>query len=109
MDDQLNDGPPFPSELREWRASPPSTLMFPPDLVVDRTGAPCRRCGRRSEDLEWFWFESPAQTWEWLCGRAGWATWCTRCDGAGRVPAVHHGLTAQGTDPGSIVVFTAAA
>jgi len=41
--------------------------------------APCPGCGALADDQAWFYFESPAETWELLCGRAGWMTVCDRC------------------------------
>jgi len=37
---------------------------------------PCPNCGKKADDLEWFWFRSPPETWEMLAGRAGWMTFC---------------------------------
>ncbi len=31
----------------------------------------CESCGGSGNALDWFYFESPAYTWERLCGRAG--------------------------------------
>jgi len=39
----------------------------------------CPRCGAKAEGLEWFYFESPQETWAKLCGTAGWMTVCDRC------------------------------
>ena len=39
--------------------------------------ARCPTCGREPKELEWFWFESPPNTWTALCGRAGWMTFCS--------------------------------
>jgi hypothetical protein len=41
---------------------------------------PCSSCARAAAELEWFWFRSPPETWRMLCGRAGWMTWCSRCE-----------------------------
>jgi hypothetical protein len=43
------------------------------------TGKPCPKCATPADRLTWFYFESPAWTWEHLCGRAGWMTVCNRC------------------------------
>ena len=40
---------------------------------------PCPKCNASPSDLKWVYFESPPQTWEWLCGRAGWMTICEPC------------------------------
>jgi hypothetical protein len=40
---------------------------------------PCPKCHTPAEALSWFYFESPAETWEHLCGRAGWITVCDHC------------------------------
>jgi len=40
----------------------------------------CPGCRKPPEQQEWFFFESPAWTWEKLCGRAGWMSYCARCD-----------------------------
>ncbi len=39
----------------------------------------CPGCGKGPDDLAWFYFESPAWTWEKLCGQAGWMTVCDAC------------------------------
>jgi hypothetical protein len=38
-------------------------------------GLKCPECASDS-GLAWFWFESPAWTWEQLCGRAGVVAFC---------------------------------
>lgn len=43
------------------------------------TGKVCPQCHTAASQLNWFYFESPAETWEHLCGRAGWMTVCDRC------------------------------
>ena len=43
------------------------------------TAKPCPRCQTGADKLTWFYFESPAWTWEHLCGRAGWLTVCDPC------------------------------
>jgi hypothetical protein len=40
---------------------------------------PCPKCHAAADKLSWFYFESPVETWESLCGRAGWMTVCDRC------------------------------
>lgn len=40
---------------------------------------PCPLCGKLSEDLKWFWFESPRWTWINLMGRAGHMSLCPDC------------------------------
>jgi len=40
---------------------------------------PCHRCHAAADMLSWVYFESPAETWEHLCGSAGWLTVCDRC------------------------------
>jgi hypothetical protein len=40
---------------------------------------PCPRCEAPPEALCWFYFESPKETWENLCGTAGWMAVCDRC------------------------------
>jgi hypothetical protein len=39
---------------------------------------PCPVCGTAPDELAWFWFCSPFETWEMLCGRAGWVSFCDR-------------------------------
>lgn len=39
-------------------------------------GLPCPVCGAPPAELEWFWFASPPETWQMLCGRAGWMSFC---------------------------------
>ena len=36
----------------------------------------CSVCGRPATELEWFYFRSPDETWERLCGTSGWIVWC---------------------------------
>jgi hypothetical protein len=43
------------------------------------TAKACPQCHTAAGQLSWFYFESPAETWEHLCGRAGWMTVCDRC------------------------------
>jgi hypothetical protein len=43
------------------------------------TAKPCPKCGRSTNELAWFYFESPKWTWDNLCGRAGWMTVCDSC------------------------------
>ena len=40
---------------------------------------PCPICGMPSEKLLWIYFDSPAWTWEKLCGRAGKLSICSDC------------------------------
>ncbi len=48
-------------------------------LSHQTTAKPCPKCGAVPEDLAWFYFESPAETWDWMCGRAGWISVCDPC------------------------------
>jgi len=41
--------------------------------------AACPACGAPATTHAWFYFESPAWTWDHLCGRAGWMTVCDPC------------------------------
>jgi len=43
------------------------------------TARPCPQCQAVADKLNWFYFESPPETWKDLCGRAGWMTVCDRC------------------------------
>lgn len=36
----------------------------------------CPICGRKPEDLRWFYVSSPPRSWEMMAGRAGWLTIC---------------------------------
>jgi len=47
-------------------------------LYLDRA-KPCPQCGCVADGLAWFYFESPPETWEGLCGCEGWITVCDRC------------------------------
>ena len=40
---------------------------------------PCPLCGKPSEELKWFWFESPRWTWANLMGRVGHMSLCPDC------------------------------
>lgn len=39
----------------------------------------CPKCSCSGDRLAWFYFCSPAWTWEHLCGRAGWMAVCDSC------------------------------
>jgi len=39
----------------------------------------CPNCGKNPNDLEWFYFSSPQETWGWLCGSEGWMAVCGDC------------------------------
>lgn len=43
------------------------------------TAKACPQCHTVAGQLSWFYFDSPAETWKHLCGRAGWMTVCDRC------------------------------
>ena len=57
---------------RQRRRKPPS----PKPLDA---GSACPHCGKPADAPTWIYFESPAWTWENLCGRAGWLTVCDPC------------------------------
>lgn len=40
---------------------------------------PCPQCGTVANELAWFYFDSPTETWKHLCGCAGWMTVCDPC------------------------------
>ena len=46
---------------------------------LEGTIAPCPKCGKKFEEMELFYFESPEETWRHLCGRAGWIVICPDC------------------------------
>jgi hypothetical protein len=39
----------------------------------------CSQCHASASELTWFYFSSPPETWESLCGCAGWMTVCDHC------------------------------
>ncbi len=39
----------------------------------------CPQCEKPAAELTWIYFQSPAWTWEHLCGRSGWMTVCDDC------------------------------
>jgi hypothetical protein len=39
----------------------------------------CPICGTPANQLAWFFFATPVETWEVLMGRAGWMTVCDKC------------------------------
>ncbi|MFK5921549.1 MAG: hypothetical protein QM496_05175 [Verrucomicrobiota bacterium] len=41
--------------------------------------ATCLECGKVSDELQWFYFRSPAFTWKHLCGRKGVMVVCDNC------------------------------
>lgn len=40
---------------------------------------PCSKCKTPADALGWFYFSSPKETWEGLCGVEGWMAVCDRC------------------------------
>jgi hypothetical protein len=36
-------------------------------------------CGSAADKLDWFYFATPAESWQHLAGRAGWMTACQQC------------------------------
>jgi hypothetical protein len=47
--------------------------------AAQRCGVTCPDCGDASR-LSWFYFQSPAWTWQNLCGRAGVVAYCDEHD-----------------------------
>ena len=43
------------------------------------TASACPGCQTQPDELSWFYFESPRETWEMLCGSAGWMVVCDKC------------------------------
>jgi hypothetical protein len=43
------------------------------------SASPCPGCQTPPDELTWFYFESPKDTWEMLCGTAGWIVVCDKC------------------------------
>ena len=43
------------------------------------TASACPGCQTPPDELSWFYFESPRETWEMLCGCAGWMLVCDQC------------------------------
>jgi hypothetical protein len=39
----------------------------------------CPGCQTPPDELSWFYFESPRETWQMLCGCAGWMVVCDKC------------------------------
>jgi len=49
-----------------------------PDLIKEASC--CSDCKMPPEKLAWFYFSSPAWTWQQFCGREGWVSYCDECD-----------------------------
>jgi hypothetical protein len=41
---------------------------------------PCPTCGRKPDELDWYYWVSSPTSWHNLCGRAGFRTRCQECD-----------------------------
>ena len=67
-------------DILEWRSNPNRPRRFDESEGPGfrEFARPCPECGSSRDDLEWFWFESPEPTWQMLCGRAGWVSFCAR-------------------------------
>ena len=50
-----------------------------PRAREELVGTQCPGCGRPSDELSCFYFESPSWSWEDLCGAAGWLLACDTC------------------------------
>ena len=48
-------------------------------VVLAPHAGPCRMCGCEALDLTWVRYSSPRETWETLCGTAGWMALCDPC------------------------------
>jgi hypothetical protein len=70
-----------PTELRASRTDQALQMRRGKAPESLRAGArSCPACGAGAAELSWFWYESSAWTWEMLCGRAGWVSFCDRDD-----------------------------
>jgi hypothetical protein len=82
-DEEDLDDDAFPWEhVEASRNNQPLQLEHPVAEARQRYAAlakPCPQCRAAADKLSWFYFESPAETWEHLCGRAGWLTVCDHC------------------------------
>ena len=75
----LWDGFPPLEDILARRGTKMGAEFYHSDGMYYREGAhPCPVCGLDGGSLEWFWFESPEDTWRTLCGRAGWVSFCPR-------------------------------
>jgi len=82
-DNDILDDDAFPWEdVEASRNNQPVQLQHPVAVARQHYAArakPCPQCHAIPDTLNWFYFESPADTWEHLCGCAGWLTVCNRC------------------------------
>ena len=59
--------------LQRWHPSDQGKATYLHDAAA------CPRCQTPPEDLSWFYFRSPAETWPNECGCAGWLVVCDKC------------------------------
>lgn len=52
---------------------------IPPFDTFEYPISPCPKCGTPAKELTWLYFESPKETWEHHCGKAGWLIMCDTC------------------------------
>jgi hypothetical protein len=82
-DDEILDDDSFPWE--DVEASRKDTLLQNEHPVAEAQqhyaahAKPCPQCHASADNLSWFYFKSPAETWENLCGQAGWIIVCDKC------------------------------
>ena len=60
-----------------WMEGPTLTEGELPTLAAQ--AGPCRICGCEATDLTWIRYSTPPETWETLCGTAGWMALCDLC------------------------------
>ena len=82
-DDQLSDEVQFPWEdIEAARKNHVLQRQHPASIARQRYSLPakaCPQCETTAEHLDWFYFQSPAETWDAHCGQAGWMTVCDKC------------------------------
>lgn len=81
--DRMNWGEPnFPWEdIERSRKNRSLQKRHPISEIAEhrKSAKPCRKCGKAGKELAIFYFESPPETWELSCGRAGWLSVCDDC------------------------------
>jgi hypothetical protein len=69
---QNHHGPPYAwEEIEAMFDAPGQPMAFPPPDTP--------RCLECLRPMEWLWFSSDPETWEMMCGRAGWVPICREC------------------------------
>ncbi len=71
--------------IQRSQTGPPYSWSEIEEMLTD-AAQPCEpppmdhpKCPECLLPMEWIWFSSPTETWDMLCGRAGWTAVCRPC------------------------------